>query len=248
MTQSARKQVRSLDPLDKVGWLSGEPREVRDWVAASGTWRRYAAGTIIYLAGDPSGGLYGLANGTLEITFPLDATEAVSVHRAEPGFWIGESACLAGVPRSVSLASVDDTLVFHVPSSAIERRVQERPDTWRAFYRPSHMNGMRAVRMLAEALALPPGARFCQLLIRLSASGTEVIGNQESLGALVGLRHTTAKRLVHSLVAGGAIRSGYGRIIILDRALLETIAHEDRDIAQPLASLPETDHDTTRGP
>ena len=55
------------------------------------------------MAGDSADGLYGLASGGLEITFPLIADEPVVVYRAEPGFWIGDNAELADTPRLVSL-------------------------------------------------------------------------------------------------------------------------------------------------
>jgi len=55
-----------IAPLDKVGWLACESKELRDWVIDVGRWRAYAAGQLIYNAGDPSDGIYGLGAGILE--------------------------------------------------------------------------------------------------------------------------------------------------------------------------------------
>ena len=72
-----------LAPLDGVGWLAQQPPAFRDWAAATGRWRRYREGQVLYDAGDPSDGLYGLADGSLDVTFPLVAEEPVTLHRAE---------------------------------------------------------------------------------------------------------------------------------------------------------------------
>ena len=92
----SRAKTRPLDPLDRVGWLSRQPADFRTWAAENGRWRSFAAGETIYIAGDRPDGMYGLGSGALEITFPLQGEELVTIHRAEPGFWIGEAAHMAG--------------------------------------------------------------------------------------------------------------------------------------------------------
>jgi CRP-like cAMP-binding protein len=155
----------------------------------------------------------------------------ISIHRAEPGFWLGESALLSGAPRMVSLIAATDCLVFHIPAAAMERLTIKKPEAWRAFYRQSHINQMQTARLLAESIALSPRARFSRLLLRLAENGDEIVGTQESLGALLGLRITTCKRIVASLVAAQAIESGYGRIKIRDKDVLERFALEETDNA-----------------
>nr|WP_246317598.1 cyclic nucleotide-binding domain-containing protein [Hyphomicrobium methylovorum] len=85
-----------------------------NWASEIGRWRRYGAGQFVYQAGDPSDGIYGLADGSLEITFPLVAEEPVSVYRAEVGFWIGDAAELASVPRIVSLMAATESRLLHL--------------------------------------------------------------------------------------------------------------------------------------
>lgn len=229
MIRSQKKAMQALAPLDQVGWLGSESAEFRDWIASNGHWQRYAAGQVVYMAGDEPDGLYGLRYGTLEISVPLKGAELALAHWAEPGVWIGESAFLAGEKRGINVTSVSETMLFHVPASAIRRRLADHPQSWPSFFRQSHLNALTAVRMLAEALALTPRARFARLLLRLAGGGDTVSGSQAELGAAVGLRVATAKRMVASLVALGAIRSGYGRITILDRSVLETYADEEPD-------------------
>ena len=62
-----------IAPLDQVGWLAVEPEAFKDWIAEVGRWCSFLTGQVIYHAGDPSHGLYGLASGGLEVAFPLVA-------------------------------------------------------------------------------------------------------------------------------------------------------------------------------
>jgi CRP/FNR family transcriptional regulator, cyclic AMP receptor protein len=75
-----------LAPLDERGWLAAQPNDFRDWIARAGRWRKYAAGHVLYDAGEPADALYGLCEGALNITLPLVGDEPVTIHRAEPGF------------------------------------------------------------------------------------------------------------------------------------------------------------------
>jgi CRP/FNR family transcriptional regulator, cyclic AMP receptor protein len=61
-------------------------------MARLGRWREFKAGELLYLAGDEADCMVGLAEGILEITFPLVGDEPVVIHRAEPGFWTGEAS------------------------------------------------------------------------------------------------------------------------------------------------------------
>ena len=58
-------KISALAPLDAVGWLAQQPPAFRDWAATVGNWRRYQRGRVLYDAGDPCDGLYGLAEGAL---------------------------------------------------------------------------------------------------------------------------------------------------------------------------------------
>ena len=129
----------------------------------------------------------------------------------------------------VSLIAATDCLVFHIPAVAMERLTIEKPETWGAFFRQSHLNQKKTALLLAESIALSPRARFCRLLMRLAENGKEIVGTQETLGSLLGLRITTCKRIVASLVAAHAIESGYGRIRIHDKGVLERFALEETD-------------------
>lgn len=216
----------SIAPLDRIGWLAGQDPEFRDWIAENGRWRSYVAGQPIYDAGEAPDALYGLGAGALDITFPLIADEPVVLHRAEAGFWIGESAVLAEGKRLLSLAAAREARLLRVPGPRIRALVAERPETLRAFYALSHANTLLALTLLAEALALSPRARLARILLRLADSDGRVLARQEEMARLLGMTRSSLQRALASLTEAGAVGSGYGSLQLRDRAWLEAISAE----------------------
>jgi CRP-like cAMP-binding protein len=215
-----------LAPLDAVGWLAQQPPEFRDWAATVGRWRRYQRGEVLYLAGDLSDGLYGLADGAFDITFLLMAEEPVTIHRAEIGFWIGESALLAHEIRAVTLHAALPSRVFFIPGDAVRALLAGRPEHWRAFYLLSHSNAVTAVNLLAETLALSVPARVARRLLRLADPSGVVNVTQDDLAKLIGVVRATLQRAFEELAQGGAIETGYRSVTIADRAALERYVNQ----------------------
>lgn len=215
-----------LDPLHRIGWLAGQPEVFRLWVAEAGRWRHFAAGEIIYLPGDEPDGMYGLAAGALEVSFALAAEEAVTIHRAEPGFWIGEAALMAGARRLVGLAAALDSRVFHIPLAALRDQLQREPAFWRPLYEQSFGNLAVALTLLAESLSLTPRARIARLLLRLADGEGRVRGNHEDFGRLIGMTRSSVRRALASLAETGAVRTGYAALEIVDADALAAIGRE----------------------
>lgn len=223
---SGQKVSQDLAPLDRTGWLSRQTPELRAWFAAHGRWRTYAAGELLYLHGDPPDAIYGVAQGTVELQFAPVGSELVTLHRAEPGFWIGESALLADAPRIASLFAASEARLFRVPGPALRQFVTEQPQHWRAFYELTHANTLTALTLLAEALSLTPRARLARLLLRLSESSAEIQANQDDLRRILGMTRSSLRRALNVLIANGIIATGYGRITILDRSRLKSLDGE----------------------
>jgi CRP/FNR family transcriptional regulator, cyclic AMP receptor protein len=216
----------SLSPLDEVGWLAGEPESFRHWVAETGLWRVFRPGQVIYLAGEGSDGLYGLAEGTIELTFPLLAGEPVGLYLAQKGFWIGDNASLAGRPRLVSMTALLECRMLHLPHHAIMSLLKERPQYWQSFYHLASTNMTTSLNLLAEALSLSVRARICRRLLDLSSVEPSVHASQEHLAKSLGIARSAISVVLRGLVKDGAIKLGYREIRIVDRAALETYRDE----------------------
>lgn len=213
-----------LGPLGEVGWLTDVPEDFRNRIAALGRWVAVPRGKVLYSVGDASDAIYGVGEGMIDISVPIDADEQITVFRAAPGFWIGDGSLLSDMPRLLTISVPVDSMLFRVPGMALSHSLEAHPGDWRHLHRLAGKNGALAVRMLAEALALPPRARFARLLMRIATPEGRVVSTQEDLGRLAGMSRAAFRRAFASLIESGAVETGRGRIRIRDRAALEAEA------------------------
>jgi CRP-like cAMP-binding protein len=150
----------------------------------------------------------------------------VAIHRAETGFWIGDSAELSDTPRLVSLMAARESRVLHLPGASVRALLAEKPEHWRAFYRLSARNVAIALSALSEALALTVRARVCRRLLALSGRDGEAVITQTDLAKLVGVARGTLQRCLTDLVERGAVETRYGRLRVLAPAMLESYRDE----------------------
>jgi len=216
-----------IAPLDEVGWLTQEAKELREWVAEVGRWRVFEPGQLIYSYGDFSDGVYGLGSGSLEIMFPLVRDEPVFLHLAEVGFWIGDAAELAGNPRMVSLSAASRSRLLHLSSRSIQKLVAAKPKYWPAFYRLSGINFHTIARQYAEALSLTLRARISRHLLRLAEAPSMVEVTQDDLAHLVGVARGTLRRCLVELASLGAIEIRYRKLRVLDPTVLARLRDDE---------------------
>jgi CRP-like cAMP-binding protein len=219
------KRVK-LSPLDEIGWLAQQSDDFVEWAGQVGRWKNCKKGQFIYHAGDRADGLYGLASGSVLMTFPLVADEPVVIHRAEVGFWIGDAAELTNRPRMVTLMAASQARLLHLPSSAIKILLANRPEQWRSFYQLSATNMYAAITQLAEVLALTVRARVCRRLLALSTQDGFAATTQEELARLLGVARPTLRRCLADLESHGAIETNYRKVRILDPAVLSIFKDE----------------------
>lgn len=186
-------------------------------------------GQVIYAVGDDADAIYGLAKGLLDIAIPVLPDQDAIIHRATPGFWIGESALLAGSRRTLTLSAVTDGQLFKLPAAAVLRNLEEHPSDWVCFYRLSHINANRGLTALAEVISLPPRARFARALLRLTSSAGSVQVTQEELGRMVGMSRAAFRRTFADLIKKEIVEIEYGRIQIRNLAALESEAARTDD-------------------
>jgi len=215
-----------LAPLHEVGWLAEQSHDFNEWAEQVGRWKTFKKGQFIYHAGDRSDGLYGLASGSLQMTFPLVAEEPVVIHRAEIGFWIGDAAELTNRPRMVTLMAASQAKLLHLPSSAIKTLLANKPEQWRSFYQLSASNMHAAVTQLAEVLALTVRARVCRRLLALSDEDGFAAITQEELARLLGVARPTLRRCLADLEAQGGIETNYRKLRVVDSSILNAFKNE----------------------
>jgi CRP-like cAMP-binding protein len=219
---AARTELAAaLATLARAGWFAGRCERTRALIGAEARLRRYRPGEALYRVGDAANGLYGLVGGALRISVPRDDGEDYVIHRADPGFWIGDAAQFSDDARLVTLTAVAPTTVVHIPAEALERLVGAEPHLYRDFYALTHRNFRTALRLFVNTLVPDSDLRVAlRLLHQHELAGEPERGvalAQAEFADLVGLSLPTLQRVLKRLAEAGLVELGYGRIRIRDR-------------------------------
>jgi CRP/FNR family cyclic AMP-dependent transcriptional regulator len=206
------------------GWLAAESPAFRDRLLGLGRMTRLGRGRALFATGDVPDAMFGIAGGHADISLPVSDEGEVLIHRAGPGFWIGDSALLARAERTLSVTAATDCDIFRLPGPALRAHLSACPEDWPAFFRLNHANATMAVSVLAEMLSLPPRARFARTLLRLMEPDGTVPATQEDLARLTGMSRASFRRAMADVIASGVVQTGYGTLRIHDRALLTALA------------------------
>jgi small-conductance mechanosensitive channel/CRP-like cAMP-binding protein len=90
--------------------------------------RTYAAGTPVVRQGDPGASLFILAEGVLDVHVAADGSKPTRLDRMLPGDVFGEISLLTGKPRSASVTSATDAVVYEIDKQDLEPILRRRPE------------------------------------------------------------------------------------------------------------------------
>lgn len=206
--------------LEKRGWLSGRSAEVSETLKSIARIRCFEAGTHLYFAGDKADGVYGLLSGALDVKFPRADGEEITLHRADPGFWIGDLALLSNEFRLVTVRVAEDSVCVHLPQSALGRLLDIKPEIYADFYVMSHSNVATMLQIIGSLSISPSRARVA---LRLLLQASQLPNNEEwihlsqdKFSELLGLSIPTLQRTLRELEREGLIELGYGRLRLMN--------------------------------
>ena len=177
---------------------------------------------------EPAEGIHGLAQGSLEVTFPLLAEETVTVYRADVGFWIGDDSGFDRTPRLVGLVATKPSRLLHIANRDIRMLLERSPHYWQAFQKLNASNLKKAVTLLSEALSLSVRARVCRRLYEMTRGrhGFDAEITQSDLARLVGVSRPTMRRCLKGLSNLGIVTLKYGKVAIPDHTALKLFFDE----------------------
>ena len=85
------------------------------------------AGHLVFKQGDPSDSLYIVSTGRLDVSLEPEGQEPVSIYEAGRGQIVGEMGVLTGEPRSATVRSLRDSLLFRLSKDRFEELIELHP-------------------------------------------------------------------------------------------------------------------------
>lgn len=183
-------------------------------------------GSRIYATGDAPNGLWGVVEGRVRLLdYPAAGAELL-VRAMTPGSWFGELSTLDGGPRPQDAVASGPTLLLHVPAPAFARLAAETPELHHDLALLACAHQRAALSFIGQRVALPIPARVAGALLSVVTDGgdAQLAMRQSEMAVMIGVSRQTLNRTLKAFERGGAIRTHYGRIEVLDPERLRAVS------------------------
>ncbi|HTY73759.1 MAG TPA: Crp/Fnr family transcriptional regulator [Actinomycetes bacterium] len=216
----ARTQLFGQLEADELDRLAGESRV-----------RRYEAGQQVFARGEPGGGVYVVAEGSIALTVTSETGAEVVLAVVRPPRSFGELSAIDGQPRVASAVARQRSTLVAVPKATVARVLREHPSVASALL--IEMAAMiratddratdlvlkdlrgRVVRFLLDAAGPRPPAAEAGVAVPVDVRLT-----QSELASLVGGSRQQVNRIVVALEAEGCVLRKGSRIVAIRPDLL----------------------------
>jgi CRP/FNR family transcriptional regulator, cyclic AMP receptor protein len=186
--------------------------------------RSFPAGTRVFHEGDSSDACYIVSEGNFRVTREHSDGRAITLATLGPGEIFGELAMLDGDKRSASAESITDGTLLALPANDVRSLLARNPEIALKLV-AGLVRRLRAAnaRLSRQSFQTVP-SRVAGILLQLSRDGQGDDGeekeitirmNQTDLAQLAGTSRESVSRFLAELERAGVVRSGRGRVTVL---------------------------------
>jgi CRP/FNR family transcriptional regulator, cyclic AMP receptor protein len=187
--------------------------------------RSFPAGTRVFHEGDDSDACYIVKEGSFRVTREHSDGRAITLATLGPGEIFGELAMLDGDKRSASAEALTDGDLLALPANDVRALLARHPEISLKLV-AGLVRRLRAanVRLSRQSFQTVPSrvagilAQLCREAQDGGGEGEEVTiqMNQTDLAQLAGTSRESVSRFLAELERAGVVRSGRGRVTILE--------------------------------
>jgi CRP/FNR family transcriptional regulator, cyclic AMP receptor protein len=189
--------------------------------------RAFPAATRVFHEGDHSDACYIVRSGSFRVTREHSDGRAITLATLNAGDIFGELAMLDGEVRSASVEALVDGELLALPASEVRALLARHPEITvklvAALVRRLRTANERISRQSFQTVPSRVAGVLSQLVSEArGGEGGEVTirMNQADLAQLAGTSRESVSRFLADLERAGVVRSGRGRVTILDPAKL----------------------------
>ena len=192
--------------------------------------RTFPAGTRVFHEGDSSDACYIVKEGSFRVTREHSDGRAITLATLGPGEIFGELAMLDGDSRSASAEALTDGELLALPANDVRSLLARHPEIALKLV-AGLVRRLRAanVRLSRQSFQTVP-SRVAGILAQLAREHADGKGpgdevtirmNQTDLAQLAGTSRESVSRFLAELERAGVVRSGRGRVTVLDPSKLK---------------------------
>ncbi|WP_155858169.1 Crp/Fnr family transcriptional regulator [Acinetobacter sp. SFB] len=238
MTTHIKKGIKVLEPiyiahLEQNAWFSQLPSVFKEFIAEHAVQQYFAKEQAIFHSGDSFNGIYAVLEGAVRLGYiDIQGKESVAAI-VEPIMWFGEISLVDVQPRSHDAIAIQKSMILHIPSTAIQKLLDEHPVFW---YHIAQLTSQKLRFAFLELIAIQTQSltqRLAQrLMFILNGYGNHLVIetntihlSQEQLAQMLTCSRQTVNQELQALEKQSILRLSFRKIEILDLAELHRIAH-----------------------
>lgn len=185
--------------------------------------RRFAAGEVVFHAGDPADTLHLVRSGRFAVRIATEFGATATLNVVGPGGAFGELALLTPqAPRSATVAALEEAETLSIHQLDFDRLRARRPQVDALLVQVLARRVRELSEQLVEALHIPADTRVRRRLLDVVAAygpaeaGAVVPLTQEELASLAGTSRATVNRVLREEQTRGTIELSRGRTTLRD--------------------------------
>lgn len=209
-----------MGKITPMGWLAAMSPGFQKELLSRAEPRHAEAGQVFYLQGEDACGLYGLTEGTVEVSIVQSAGGPGLIYLARRGWWFGALEIFTTRPRRFHIQARTDCDLLYVPAAQVRQICGLAPDYWEPFARLMCGN----YEAMADAVAMMrdpfPDRRVATALMILCRRQTEpsplIEATQPDIASIANVSLRSVAGALARMENDGLVKRGYGTVEILD--------------------------------
>ncbi|NIS80060.1 MAG: cyclic nucleotide-binding domain-containing protein [Anaerolineales bacterium] len=223
MTKTHRSSSGLKNYLSSIPMFEGISEQTLALFARSSHVRCVEKGETLFTQTDPADTVYIVRSGCISLFLATPDGRELVINEMYPGDCFGELSLITEQPRSTGAMAHESSEIIVIPHDRFMEGLRTEPELMRRVLQTT-AERLRVSSERESALAfLNSSARISRVLLQLDRHAEEegaVYITQEKLAHYVGLARQTVAKTLGQWRRAGWIRTGRGKIEIVDRAAL----------------------------
>lgn len=213
-----------------TAYLGRLSRELDGILQSRARVRRVERRESVYTHGSPPDALFCVARGLVRLSVTAANGREAVLGVVEAGHWFGEVSVFSEAPRLHNAVALVDSEILVLPAGDFHDIVDPDPAFLLEFVRLVSSRYKAALQRVDASILFPLPVRLARQLVadigaQIIASSDGVLKlSQENLGQMLGVARQSVNRQLREWEEQGILRLEYGRIVIINKAMLHHLA------------------------
>jgi CRP-like cAMP-binding protein len=207
-------------------WLVRQPAPIRDGLEAAISWRDIGPGHVVVPPFVADTGLAGVIDGVVAVRLHRDCNEPRLLDLRGGGYWFGRAGVVRATPDAMSVTTHRRTTLVTLTADRVRDLIARDPIYLLCFADLVSAHARVLTEQLDIAATRDADVRVARKIAACvgARSGAQLAATQSELAEMTNSSRNTVNRALGALERAGALKSGYGHIIVADGARLAEVA------------------------